>query len=97
MPISKNQPNNIFKKVIKDVVHEELNIELQKFEVKMDDKFSRSEERIEQKALERHHLVMKMLDKVVGMFQKHDDEHTILSADHQKVLELESAVFPQTI
>lgn len=87
-------PTNIFKDAIRKVVHEELlpvEFKLDTNTLKLDDLESKIDN-LESKSDERHDLVMRTLDKIVGMFKNHDEEHTMLGANHKRVLDLEDKV-----
>lgn len=36
--------------------------------------------------------VMKSVDKIIGLFEKHDQEHEILAGRHKQILDLEDKV-----
>lgn len=84
---SDKKPTNIFEDKIRKVVKQELvpvREEIKNFKEEFNEFKNKSEER--------HNMVMIALDKVVGMFNKHEEEHAIISDDHRRLLELEDKV-----
>lgn len=89
--------NNVFPTIVRKVVREELadteDRLTKKLDYRMDQKFVEFEERIEEK-LENtlrkfRDEIMTGIDQITGMFKKHDEDHRILSSQHQGLIDLE--------
>lgn len=100
--ISSSQNENVFKSMVRSVVKEELipvKEELIQVEKRLDYKwnmrFAQFEDRfdeLEDKFNKLRNDVMTGIDQITGMFKKHDDEHQILSSQHQRLIDMEDKV-----
>lgn len=100
---SSSQNENVFKSMVRSVVKEELipvKEELIQVETRlnrrMDLKFQEFKEEIDEKLDNTYRKfrdeIMTTLDQIMGMFKKHDDEHQILSSQHQRLIDMEDKV-----
>ena len=84
--------DNVFHTIVRTVVREEVKSEIEKVEKRLDEKwdfrFFKFEEKMEEK-LENtfkkfRDEIMTAIDKITGIFKKHDEEHDILSGQHKR-------------
>lgn len=97
MKTDKQKPsNNVFHAMIRNIVREELVVTeeriINKLDYRMDQKFVEFEEKIEEKLSAFRSEIMNGIDKITGMFKKHEDEHEILNSQQKRLITVEEKV-----
>lgn len=88
--------NNVFQTIVRKVVREELvdteDRLTKKLDYRIDQRFAEFEEKIDEKLNKFRNEIMIGIDKITGMFKKHNDEHEILNGDHKRLVAIEEKV-----